>query len=146
MPSPVFAGYYIIFSKLGGNRCIGVNGSNQLCLKPFDKTTNVNTWIVNPIPGSTGYILEHQATGLSARFASDPITLFDFSADPNNMEFTMVCDDVGDGYTAINNHDRSRVFDDRASRSDGTIIPFPWNGGDNQRWRFVSTAVLANPS
>jgi hypothetical protein len=147
MPSPMFPGYYLIFSKIGGQHCIGVNGDKKLCLKAFDKSSNANTWIVNPIPGTIGhFILEHQATGWCARFGAEPIQLFDFAADPDNLEFAMVCDDVDNGYTAINNHDRTRVFDDAGGKPDGMILPWKWNGGDNQRWRFVSTAVLDNPS
>lgn len=146
MPSPMFAGYYLIFSKTGGKRCIGVDGNN-LRLQGFDKSSNANTWIVNPIPGTIGhFFLEHQQTGKCARFGVTPIQLFDFGDDPDNLEFAMVCDDCDNGYTAINNHDRTRVFDDAGSKSDGLILPFQWNGGDNQRWRFVSTTVLDVPS
>lgn len=146
MPSPIFAGYYLIFSKIGGKRCIGVDGNN-LRLQGFDKSSNANTRIVNPIPGTIGhFFLEHQQTGKCARFGVTPIQLFDFSQDPDNLEFAMVCDDCDNGYTAINNHDRTRVFDDAGGKSDGLILPFQWNGGDNQRWRFVSTTVLDVPS
>jgi hypothetical protein len=143
----MFAGYYLIFSKIGGKRCIGIDDSKKLCLKAFDKNSNATTWIVNPVPGTIGhFFLEHQPTGWCARFGVSPIQLFDFSDDPDNLEFAMVCDDCDDGYTAINNHDRTRVFDDAGGNADGQILPFQWNGGNNQRWRFVSTAVLDIPT
>lgn len=74
-----------------------------------------------------------------ANFATDggPINLNEL--DPWNEQFVLRVDDTGDGWVAINNHDQSRVFD--ATGNDPTlgvnVICFGWNGGDNQRWKFI---------
>jgi hypothetical protein len=53
---------------------------------------------------------------------------------------SLVCTvDMLDGgcWFALNNQDRSRVLDVSHGRTDKytPLIPFKWNGGDNQRWR-----------
>lgn len=145
----IAAGTYIIFSSLGSKMCIGTSSDKTvLQLQTFDKTVSSNTWLVTPIGGSFGFNLEHQDTGNCARFGQTPIKLLGLSGDPNNMEFVLICDELQDGYVAINNHDRTRVFDLSQSKTSAgsAIIAFPWNGGGNQWWRFVPTASLDVPS
>jgi len=72
-----------------------------------------------------------------ARFGFEgriPLVTFD-----GNQEFEIHFDDVGDGLVAINNHDHSRVIDANGNNPGigANVSPWPWNGGDNQRWRFV---------
>ena len=142
----VSPGYYVIFSKQGSNTCIGLDSSNNLCLQTFDATKSATTWLVEPAAGSDGFYLQHEDTGYCPHFGQDG-SMPCASLDPNNTEYVIMADDVGDGYVAINNHDRSRVFDAKgAKNSVGTaIIPFRWNGNDNQKWRFTPTAALNTP-
>jgi hypothetical protein len=144
MSQPVFEGYFVIFSALGSSACIGVNGDSQLQLMPFNRNTNATTWILQPIPGSFGFYLEHQATGKCASFGASPLLAGTF--DPNSGEFVLITDDVNDGLVTINNHDRTFLFDAAYSKTDAKVIPNQGNGGSNQKWRIVSTGVLDVPT
>jgi hypothetical protein len=54
-------------------------------------------------------------------------------------EFLIHFDDVGDGLFAINNHDHTYVMDANGDNpsAGANVSPYSWNGGNNQRWRFV---------
>lgn len=97
-------------------------------------------WIVKPIEGTDGFRISRVGDPNSAvTFIStgDPIQLG--FLDPTNQESVLHADDVGDGWVAINNHDRTRVFDARGDypAPGADVLCEPWNHGDNQRWQFV---------
>lgn len=60
-----------------------------------------------------------------------------FSTDPELQIEGFKVDFVEDCWFALNNRARDHVFDCAASVTDdgNPILLWPWNGGDNQRWR-----------
>jgi len=105
-------------------------------------------WQLAGIQGTAGFYLTNKKAGAlqeavpeakhhfpSIRFGSEALSLYPL--DSMEPEFVLYADDVGDGYVAINNHDKSRVLDVRGgNRTAGaSIFAWPWNGGENQRWR-----------
>lgn len=93
--------------------------------------------------GSTyiGYTIVSVASGMAVRFtgAGQQVVADVTPADAaGRLDCLWRMDDVGGGYFAVNNYDRSQVFDVKGGGCDnGTaIVAWGWNKGDNQRWRF----------
>jgi hypothetical protein len=132
-------GKYVVFLQVESNQCLGVNGGSCALVK-YNPQSSAATWNVRSVAGSRALLLQHVDTGLYLTFGQSPMEVKPL--DPNGTEFYIVLDDVGDGFVAINNHDESLVVDANVHYSDqgvptGEVTPWNWNGGSNQRWRFV---------
>lgn len=143
------SGFYLIFTAQGNNMCLGLDTTTsprRLVLQKYvPDAIPVLTWAMWPIPGSNMFYLQHFATGDCSRFeSSDDQQVPVRALDPDDTEFVLGVDDVGDGNCAIKNHDLRRVFDCKeASNQEGTpIIGHKWNEGSNQKWRFVVVDAL----
>lgn len=137
-------GYYVIYTKLNDNMCLGID--DDLCvIRTFDGTPNF-TWTVRAIGGSSeGYFLQHNVTGKCLHFGQQRLQVASKPTVGFGTEYVLTTDDVGDGYTALNNHDHSYVMDVYRSQTvQGTAVnAVHWNKGDNQRWRFIPASVLS---
>jgi len=136
-------GYYVIFTRQGNNMCVGLSEDQTRCvLTPF-KGDDSTTWVPQLVSGTRMFYLLHQKSGLGAYFADNNLIVVRqiYSTDDRSL----VCvADVGAGYVAINNMQNDRVWDayQESNRPWTQIRGHDWNGGDNQRWRFVPTTAL----
>ncbi len=144
MPMPPVPGFYAIFVKGNPSFCLGRDGTTYtLAMQTYDPLDKSLLWGVWPIHGSNGFFLQHLETTVCTTFSySDHIGLT--YLEPGNPDYVMMVDDVGEGYCAINNHNRSLVFDVQSSNyANGTlVVPYRWNGADNQKWQFVRTSAF----
>lgn len=130
-------GQYVVFLKYGSNLCLGVDADSKCQIVDYNSASSAATWNLLSVAGNPGLLLQHIDTGRYLTFGQSPIEVKDLV--PNGIEFYIVLDDVGDGFVAINNHDESLVVDANGDTpsAGASITPWNWNGGDNQRWRFV---------
>ncbi len=120
----------------------GVSNPTLILMNQSDPA--LGTWSVEPIEGTDGFRLIYSDVlngAVTFKSTGDPIG-FNIT-NPYNEECVLHADDVGDGWVAINNHDRTRVFDGRGDDPTvgSDVICFAWNGGDNQRWQFIPISV-----
>ncbi|MEV8520969.1 RICIN domain-containing protein [Dyella marensis] len=147
-------GTYVVFLGTSTETkllCLGTKkhrGTETVCcVKKFDAKNPDIVWTLVPVPGTKdiqGFYLKHEQTGLCARFGdSEGIMVDKFG--PEDTEYFMRLDSVGDGFMAINNHSADLVMDASGDdpQPEATVAPHKWNRGGNQRWRFVSTSLLA---
>lgn len=145
--------YTIILGTTSGATdwlCLGTTlqgDDTRVCtVAKYNKESSAETWRLVSVPGSVdslGYYLQHEDTGLLARFGdSRAVLLKKFS--PVDHEFFIRLEHTGDGWTAVNNHDNSLVMDAMGNAPQAGAIVFPnkWNGGSNQRWRFIASVLL----
>lgn len=100
-------------------------------------------WKVVPLFGTDALYLLNLTANMYATFsAGESIALRPL--DVHDPGFIIKLDNVSDGWVAINNTAKDRVFDAQAPLSPGSpVIQYPWQGGANQLWKFVdSDAVL----
>ncbi len=139
-----YQGFYFIFTKQSSSLCIGLN-SSALVLKQYAPAAMDLTWCIWPIPASgDSFYLQHLATGNCAHFIKQSAQIAVNPLDITNQTFVLHLDATAENYCVINNHNGSQVFD---CKGDGTregtqIISYPWNQGNNQRWRFVAVGAL----
>lgn len=80
----------------------------------------------------------YKPLSLYARFG-DSSAIICAPIDLTGEEFLIYFDDVEDGLVAINNHEHNSVMDANGNNPNAgaPVTPWGWNGGMNQRWRFV---------
>lgn len=109
-----------------------------LCVRPLNDS-NGTDWILRDIPGSRAkFLIKDGGSGggdyVTWVGGNDRIMLVRPHRD-GWEEQVVLLDDAGDGFVAVNNHDRDRVMDrSEAKVTDPFVVSFPWNGGDNQQW------------
>jgi Ricin-type beta-trefoil lectin domain-like len=142
-------GYYNIILATSPNLCLGAALGSPVTAKvsafPSDMPRG-SIWKVENVgwapPGAFNFQYMGGNIGpLYARFGTSPIQIAPL--EQVNEEFLLYTDDVGDGLVAINNHDRSFVMDANGDNPvvGAKVTPWKWNGGNNQRWRFVPTTL-----
>ncbi len=135
--------YYVMLGNSSDLCLAGTQPLNGVCkifhfpfitpYQPVWAVTKVADWAP---PGS--FYLQYVPMNVYARFGvSGKIPLAPLVS--GNEEFLIHFDDAGDGLVAINNHDHTYVMDANGSNPGvgANVSPYKWNGGDNQRWRFV---------
>lgn len=139
-----------IESGLGNGLLLGittnnpVSGTHGSCVTVNISDPNGTTWAIHPLGLTNAFYLVHAATGWVCFFtpAASAICLVDqinsYAAGSAAEAQIIIGDDTGAGLVAINNVNKSLVFDVRGGNTAvGTpVIPYGWNGGANQRWRF----------
>ena len=100
-------------------------------------------WSVVPLPGTDSYYLLNESAELFACFDADgkPITLRPL--DVLEPRFIVKLDNVGDGFVAINNSAKDRVFSVGGSpvNPGSPVFPAPWASGSDQRWKLVDADI-----
>ena len=101
-------------------------------------------WTLVPLPATDAYYLLNQTANLFACFASDDKRVALRPLDVHDPSFVVKLDDVGDGWVAINNGAKDRVFDVEGGHpAPGTpVIQHPWGDGTNQMWKFVDSNIV----
>jgi hypothetical protein len=143
------SGTYVIFLGTGSgtNRyCLGVrvtDGRPNCVVVDYDPNSSAATWLASPTSEPNGLYLEHLDTNKAVHFGDSKAIYLD-EIDPNDMEFFITLNNTGDGQVAINNHDASYVMDANGNNAGpgAPVTPRKWNGGNNQKWRFISTDIL----
>jgi hypothetical protein len=141
-------GNYNIINSTAPDLCLGASGGvgwNQFALVQQFPTINpeMSVWVVeNTFDGvPRNFFLRYAGftpSRIYLRFGQ-PGAMAVVGLDISNIEFTMHADDVGDGLVAINNHDGSLVADANGDTPvvGAPVTPWGWNGGGNQKWRFI---------
>lgn len=103
-------------------------------------------WSIIPLPGTDACYLWNDNASLYACFTPDDERISLRPIDVHDPSFIIKLDNVGDGWVAINNSKKDRVFDAKggAPVSGTPVIQYPWNGGDNQMWQIVDSNVALN--
>ena len=100
-------------------------------------------WSVVSLPGTDSYYLLNETAELFACFEADgkPITLRPL--DVLDARFIVKFDNVGDGFVAINNSAKDRVFSAGGSpvNPGSPVFPAPWASGPDQRWKLVDADI-----
>jgi Ricin-type beta-trefoil lectin domain-like len=139
-----------IESGLGNGLLLGITtknapgGTHGSCITVNIDDPNGTTWQLDPLLLTNAFYLVHVATGWVCYFSAqvglilmvDPID--GYAAGSGGENQIIIGDDTGAGLVAINNVDKSLVFDVQGGNPAlGTpVVPYKWNGGANQRWRF----------
>jgi hypothetical protein len=137
-----------IESGLGNGLLLGIStanapgGTHARCVTVDINDPNGTTWGLHPLALTSAYYLVHVATGWVCYFADDNSGIY--LVDQNNgyaagqsLGQIILADDTGEGLVAVNNYNKSRVFDVQGGNAvlGAPVIPYGWNGGANQRWR-----------
>ena len=100
-------------------------------------------WSVVQLPGTDALYLLNETAELFACFEADgkPITLRPL--DVHDPRFIVKFDNVGDGFVAINNSAKDRVFSVGGSPvNPGTpVFPAPWASGPDQTWKLIDADI-----
>lgn len=135
----------LIESGLGNGLYLGIqklsSGAVRCVTTTIDDPIGIS-WQMHPLIGTNMFYLQHAGIGwvcVTGQHGSDIVLaqqLNAYAAGDNNGQL-ITTDDVGLGLVAINNFDKSLVFDVKgASIVVGTeVICWDWNKGNNQRWR-----------
>jgi hypothetical protein len=141
--------YYIMSATsttLGKGYCLA-HGS-PLGLAAFSRGSTNQMFELYPIPGTKGYNIRHQASQAWLAFDLSNDTLVLASNFPPELDdFTIILNDVGGGYVAVNRYDEKRVMDANGDNpgAGAAVTPYPWNGGNNQRWKFIQSDLPTGP-
>lgn len=100
-------------------------------------------WSVVPLPGTDSYYLFNETAEQFACFEADgkPITMRPL--DVLDPRFIVKLDNVGDGFVAINNGAKDRVFSIGGSpvNPGSPVFPAPWASSPDQRWKLVDADI-----
>jgi hypothetical protein len=135
----------LIESGLGNGLYLGIqklNNGTARCVTATISDPNGISWEIHPLIGTSMFYLQHAGTGLvcvTNQQGADIMlaTQQNGYAAGDNLGQLITTDDTGLGLVAINNYNKSLVFDVKgANIAVGTeVINWPWNSGNNQRWR-----------
>jgi hypothetical protein len=110
------------------------------------KSGTMEFWTVVPLLGTDSVYLLNLNANQFATF-SDGKAIALRPLDVHDPGFIIKLDDVGDGWVAINNTGKDQVFDAQTPAGPATpVIPYRWNGGANQMWKFVDANVVLGRS
>jgi hypothetical protein len=136
------AGNYYVMLNRSQTLCLAAAGSPGKCrLSKFPFSNGLPpVWTLSKVgwapPGA--FWMLYTPMSLYARFG-DSSAIIVAPIDLVGYEFLIYFDDVGDGLVAINNHGHDSVMDANGNNPGvgARVTPYSWNGGDNQKWRFV---------
>ena len=135
-------GDYQILLKYAGQGPLRLSIQQQGSDSWLSVNSDNHIWSVRSIAGTDGFYLISKSLSLAANSKGSEIPEDPWRADalvPTDDQFVIRIDDVGSGWVAINNHDKTRVMDAKGSQpiKGAPVLKWRWNGGDNERWQFL---------